>query len=135
MATWYNRVKVGESLVYGVYAARLTLGGPDTGGLVSIEAAHFAPQTGWSAPTTLAPVVFPDEISGTMDASGNGTIVWRSSDDSHVWAARYAPGVGWEAPERISTDYAGFTGSAVGAGGEVIAVWYGSDGVVANLYW
>jgi hypothetical protein len=107
---------------------------PGASSVATIEAVHFAPATGWSAPARVAARVFGVEVSGTMDHHGNGTVVWRSADDFADWAVRYTFGVGWETPERISTGNATFTSSAVGANGEVVAMWHSTGGVWANVY-
>jgi uncharacterized protein YbdZ (MbtH family) len=74
-----------------------------------------------------------------MDANGNGLAVWAQDDGTYqtVMANRYTAGSGWGTAAPIGTDIVGDAFEpriAIGASGNVLAVWVQSDGTRLNVW-
>ena len=98
------------------------------------------PVKAWGTPTLIE--TNDAENAGSpqiaTDAAGNAIAVWQQSDGASlsIYANRYTAGTGWGTPTLIETG----TGVAVGpqiavdAGGNAIAVWRQSYGMLDNIY-
>jgi hypothetical protein len=111
------------------------------GSRFNIWANRYGARSGWGG----AELIETDNVGHaqspqvTVDGSGNAVAVWTQSDGAqyNIWANRYAAGSGWGRAELVETDD---TGSAFGPQvavdgvGNMIAVWFQSDGSRENIW-
>ena len=110
-------------------------------GWYNIYANRYVAGSGWSGRELIeasgAGNAFSPQIAS--DPSGNMIAVWYQSDGTrnNVYANRYTPSGGWAGRELIEADDAGGAQTpqiASDSSGNMVAVWYQSDGTRDNIW-
>jgi hypothetical protein len=100
---------------------------------LSMRAATFHPNDGWSATVTLSTLPYQQGLPGdpqvALSADGWGLVVWRvdggTADYNGIWVAQYRSGQGWSSSERLTSASLGSPRPAVtvGEGGAHAVAW------------
>lgn len=105
---------------------------------------RYAVGSGWDEPRRIEPLDLQDAFVArvAMDAQGTAWAVWaqRDATGTRIRASRYRAGLGWEASQSLGGGVAaganaGQARIAVGATGDVVAVWVQDDGVQRLNIW
>jgi hypothetical protein len=101
---------------------------------------RFIPGSGWGTPGAFGAVTRPLDEKVSLNAAGNGFVVWRQDNTGStdtIWARPYSASTGWGSFSLIDTPLAGNSQVptvAVDPAGNAFAAWIRADGTNYNIW-